>query len=104
MNEKNTKGRRGPRLSEKELVTVAFAEDLELARRNKALLEENGIYARIKELADSSDTPQVAVLVREEDLDEAHALIASHASFEDFFDVFFRGGAELIDDTFDEED
>jgi hypothetical protein len=104
MNEKNPKGRHGPKLSEKELVTVAFAEDLELARRNKALLEENGIPAHIRESADSAGTPQIAILVREEDLDQAHALIASHASFEEFFDVFFRGGPELLDDLLDEED
>lgn len=86
-----------------EWVTVAFAEDLDLARQNKKLLEENGIAAQVKEPTDSSGTPGIAVLVHEEDLDEAHALIASHASFEEFFDVFFRGEGYLPDDGYEDE-
>ena len=89
--------------SVQELVTVAFAEDLDLARQNKKLLDENGIYARIQEPAAGEGSGSIAVLVREEDLDQAHSLIASHASFEDFFDVFFRDTSRLLDEELDED-
>lgn len=101
-NNKRKDGKSG-RLSVQELVTVAFAEDLDLARQNKKLLEDNGIPAQIKEPSDPSRAPGIAVLVREEDLDQAHALIASHASFEEFFDVFFHGSDRLLEDGLDEE-
>lgn len=102
MTENKRKGSKNSKLSVEELVTVAFAEDLELARQNKQLLEENGITAVIKE-SEESENNQIAVMVREEDLDQAHALIASHASFEEFFDVFFGDNGRLLDDAFDEE-
>lgn len=85
-------------------MTVAFAEDAELARYYKKLLEENGISAFIRQPESAgSSSPGIAVLVPEEVLDEAHSLIASQAPFEDFFDVFFHGSDEWLEEREGEE-
>lgn len=87
-----------------EFVTVAFAEDMDLARHYKKMLEDNGIPAVVRQPeSEGSASPGIAVLVPEEVLDEAHSLIASQAPFEHFFDVFFHGsGCWLEDDKQDE--
>ncbi len=91
----------------KELVTVAFAEDLDLAKQYKKLLNENDIPASIKSQADDNPGfPGVAVMVPEDYLDEAHVLIESQGSFEDFFDMAFEDDRsvdfDLIEDEEDE--
>jgi len=88
-----------------EFVTVAFAEDMDLARQYKKMLEENGIPAVVRQPdSEGAASPGIAVLVPEEVLDEAHSLIASQAPFEDFFDVFFHGSDRwLEEDKFNEE-
>jgi len=75
----------------KECVTVAFAEDMELAKQYQELLEDNGIETRIQrqpEMAQSGFS-DIAIVVPEESLDEAHALISEKASYNDFFDMAF---------------
>lgn len=74
-----------------ELVTVAFAEDMELARQYQELLRNNEISARIKrqpEMAQSGFS-DIAIQVSEESLDEAHALISEKANYDNFFDMMF---------------
>ena len=57
--------------STKELVTVAFAEDIELAKDYKKLLEDNGIPAVVKSGKDSEvSIPGIAVVVPEDYLDQ----------------------------------
>lgn len=91
------------RNSVKDFVTVAFAEDLELARQHKQILEENGIHAVVRQAdANTGQNPGIPVMVREEDLDQAHDLIASNASFEEFFDLFFQN-ADWEDEDMDED-
>ena len=73
----------------KELVTVAFAEDMELAKQYQELLRNNEISSRIKrqpEMAQSGFS-DIAIMVPEDSLDEAHALISEKASYDDFFDM-----------------
>jgi len=75
----------------KEFVTVAFAEDMELAKQYQELLRNNEISARIKrqpEMAQSGFS-DIAITVPEDSLDEAHALISEKSSYDDFFDVVF---------------
>ena len=73
-----------------ELVTVAFAEDMELAKDYRDMLEKNEIPAAIKSKADhKSDFDGVAILVSEDHLDEAHDLIESKSSVADFYDLAF---------------
>lgn len=104
MSEQKKSSKQSGKPSVQAFVTVAFAEDLDLARQHKKLLEENGIRAMIKQPEDvPGGMPGIAVLVSEEDLDQAHTLIASQASFEEFFDVFFQGSSQWLDDEFDEE-
>ena len=80
-----------------ELVTVAFAEDMELAKQYKELLTENGILAVIKKHRGSGDhVSGIALLVPEDDLDEAHLLIEQKGSLGDFF------GMAMEDNSYDE--
>jgi len=77
----------------REFVTVAFAEDMELAKQYQELLRNNEISARIKrqpEMAQSGFS-DIAIMVPEDSLDEAHALISEKANYDDFFDIVFDG-------------
>ncbi len=75
----------------KEMVTVAFAEDKDLARQYKKLLNENDIPAGVRSQHDPALSYQgIAVLVPEEYLDEAHIIIESQSSMGDFYDTAFN--------------
>lgn len=68
-------------------VVVAFAEDMDQAEEYKTLLEANDIPATISEHTDSTiDTREIAVMVSEEFLDEAHVVIESQHAYDDFYD------------------
>jgi hypothetical protein len=73
-----------------ELVTVAFAEDMDQARDYEALLKSNDIPAIIKEQNEPSKNEKaivvIAVMVPEEFLDEAHVVIESQDAYDDFYD------------------
>ena len=76
--------------SSMELVTVAFAEDMDLAKEYRDMLKENEIPCAIKAKSDpGSDFDGVAILVPEDFLDEAHELIESKSSVADFYDLAF---------------
>ena len=105
MSDQKKSSKRTGKASMQEYVTVAFAEDLELARQHKKMLEDNGIPAVVKQPDPAAgSTPGIAVMVTEEDLDQAHSLIASQASFEEFFDGFFQGNGKWLEDEFNEEE
>ena len=75
-----------------EYITVAFAEDMDLAKQYQELLEGNDINVRIKrqpEMAQSGFS-DIAIMVPEDFLDEAHALISEKNSCDDFFDMIFE--------------
>jgi hypothetical protein len=83
----------------KELVTVAFAEDVELATQYKQLLNDNDIPAAVKSRPDQDTAYQgIAVMVPEDYLDEAHVIIESQSSIGDFYDLAFE------DDNYDDTD
>jgi len=85
----------------KEFVTVAFAEDMELAQEYKRLLNEGDIPAAIKTQPDAATGfSGIAVMVPEDYLDEAHVLIESQGAYSDFYDMVF----EDEDDFGDEDD
>ena len=74
----------------KELVTVAFAEDAELAAQYKQLLNDNDIPAAVKSKPDQDAPFQgIAVMVPEDYLDEAHVIIEAQSSIGDFYDLAF---------------
>ncbi len=94
-NRKKKKRQAGSAL--KDLVTVAFAEDMDLAKQYKKVLNENEIPAAVRSKSDPALNYQgVAVLVPEDFLDEAHVIIESQASMGDFYDMAF------LDDEYDE--
>ena len=93
----------------KQFVTVAFAEDMQLAKQYKNLLNEDEIPVAIKAptAADSSEhLPGIAVMVPEDNLAEAHLQIESQGSYGDFYEmVFHENENEDMDDGFyDDED
>jgi hypothetical protein len=103
------KGKSSSSTALKELVTIAFAEDVDLAKQYKQLLEDNNIPAAIKIHSESeSDYKGIPVMVPEDYLDEAHMLVESHNSGGDFYNAAFgledhdSDGYELDNDDDDE--
>ena len=83
-------------------VTVVFAEDMQRAAEYESLLKDNNIKAAIKEQDHSTpDRSDIAVMVPEQFLDEAHAIIESQNMYDDFCDLM--GDNESLQD-FDEDE
>lgn len=76
-----------------DFVTVAFAEDMELACQYQELLEGNEISTKIRRQPNMAESgfSDIAIMVPEESLDEAHALISERVNYDDFFDMAFEG-------------
>ncbi|MBN1124899.1 MAG: hypothetical protein JXA82_07820 [Sedimentisphaerales bacterium] len=93
-------------VSLEEFVTVAFAEDVDLAKQYKKLLNDSNIPAAVKTGPDpGSSFPGVAVMVPEEFLDEAHLLIESEGACSDFYDmVFHEEDDDILEDELYDED
>lgn len=87
-------------------VVVTFAEDLEQAREYKTLLEVNDVSAIISEpQGESLGSKEIAVMVPEDYLDEAHVIIESQHAYDDFYDYAMEdGGDGDFDDEFFEDD
>jgi len=69
-------------------VVVAFAEDWEQARQYESLLKANDIPTAIEEHHDASiGADEIAVMVPDEHLDEAHVIIESQDSYEDLYEM-----------------
>jgi len=88
-------------------VVVAFAEDLEQAGDYKTLLEANDIPAVISEQDEQSiASKEIAVMVPEDFLDEAHVVIESQQAYDDFYDLALDDETEsdfdsdLLEDDF----
>ncbi|MFC1781747.1 hypothetical protein ACFLZ8_05755 [Planctomycetota bacterium] len=80
-------------------LVITFADDFEQAREYKTLLENNDIPAIINEYsADSLGNTEIAVMVPEEYLDEAHVVIESQQAYDDFYDFALE---DDVDDSFD---
>jgi hypothetical protein len=87
-------------------VVVAFAEDMEQATEYKSILEANDISATITEpQADEIGSKEIAVMVPEEFLDEAHVIIESQHAYDDFYDFALDSEDDGdFDDDFFEDD
>ncbi len=88
-------------------VVVAFADDLEQAREFKSLLEVNDVSAIISEQKEPAlSSKEIAVMVPEDFLDEAHVIIESQQAYDDFYDYALDEGEvgdfddELFEDDF----
>ena len=98
----NRNKRQNSRTPLKEFVTVAFAEDMDLAKEYKKLLSDENIPVVIKGQSDATGLPGVAVMVPEDHLDEAHVLIESQGAYNDFYDMVF-GETSFEDEDFEED-
>jgi hypothetical protein len=72
---------------EKDFVIVTVVEDMGRARDCKDLLEENDIQAIVREQEGFSGERCIAILVPEEHLDEAHVIVESQDTYDDFYDM-----------------
>jgi hypothetical protein len=87
-------------------VVVVFAEDSEQAREYTSLLESNDIPAVISEHNEQTvGSSEIAVMVPEEFLDEAHVVIESQQAYDDFYDFALdeEEDSDFDGDLFEEE-
>jgi hypothetical protein len=76
-------------------VVVAFAKDWDQARDYETLLKVNDIPAVIDEQEDTTvGANEIAVMVPEDFLDEAHVIIESQDAYDDFYDFALEEGGE----------
>lgn len=97
---KRAKKESGRTTAVKDFITVAFAEDMDLARQYQQLLTENEIPAVIKRQPEMAQNgfSNIAIRVPESLLDEAHLLISEQASYDDFFDMMFDCSDQDVDE------
>ncbi len=81
-------------------VVVAFSEDMDQAREYKTLLESNDIPATIVEQNEHAvGSREIAVMVSEEFLDEAHVIVESQHAYDDFYDLSMEDEDEMDFDS-----
>lgn len=68
-------------------VVVTFADDIEQARDYESLLKANEVPVEITEQADQMGNREIAVMVPDEFLDEAHVIVESQDAYDDFYDL-----------------
>jgi hypothetical protein len=84
---------------------VAVVEDIEQASEYKSLLEANEIPAVINQQSEQTvASSEIAVMVPEEYLDEAHVIIESQQSYDDLYDYAFDDENDEFGEALDEED
>lgn len=82
-------------------VVVAFAKDWEQAKEYESLLKVNDIPSVVKGQEEHMMAEQeLAVMVPEENLDEAHVVIESQDAYDDFYDYSMD---EEDEDEFDDD-
>ena len=89
-----------------EFVVVTFAEDLEQARDYETLLKINDIPVMISEQGNqSTNTKNIAVMVHEDFLDEAHVVIEAQNAYGDFYDFSLEdeNDSDFDSDPFDDD-
>ncbi len=87
-------------------VVVTFAENMEQAREYKTLLEVNDVSAIINEQEEQSlGSNEIAVMVPEDFLDEAHVIIESQNAYDDFYDYSLEDeeNGDFDDELFEED-
>ena len=87
-----------------DLVAITLADDMDQAREYESLLKANDIPVVIKEQLDALNNKALAVMVPEDYLDEAHVVIESQETYEDFYDLALEEEQDgFDDDIFDDE-
>ena len=87
-------------------VVVVFADDFEQANEYTTLLEANDIPVVTSEQSEQSvESKEIAVMVPEEFLDEAHVVIESQQAYDDFYDFALdeEEDSDFDSDLFEEE-
>ena len=88
---------------EVEYVAVVIIDDLAQARDYQQLLEENDIKVHLLEDYDHEGSGNVAVMVPEEVVDEAHVVIESQDAYDDFYDLALDEDMVDFEDMLDDE-
>ncbi len=88
----------------KELVVVAYAEDLEHAKDYETLLKNNEIPVMIKQRENTQTGEQktISVMVPEEYADEAHVIVESQDAYDDFYELGRDEEDEFATEPFDD--
>ncbi len=88
----------------KELVVIAYAEDLEHAKDYETLLKNNEIPVMIKQRENTQTDGQktIAVMVPEEYADEAHVIVESQDAYDDFYELGIDEEDEFATEPFDD--
>jgi len=86
-------------------VVVTFADDIEQARDYESLLRASEVPVEITEQADQMGNREIAVMVPDEFLDEAHVIIESQDAYDDFYDLALDDDneEEFDNDIFDDD-
>jgi hypothetical protein len=90
--------------TKEELVTVAYAADMDQAKDYQLLLRNNDIAAVIKEERTDSETRGIPVMVPEDFLDEAHLIVESQEAYDDFYDLSLEESRDFDGDLFDDDE
>jgi hypothetical protein len=89
----------------KDLVVLTFLADVNQAKEYETLLKLNDIPAMVKEHVDTQGhSNDVAIMVPEDCLDEAHVVIESQDAYDDFYDYALEDEDEIDFDPDDLED
>jgi len=105
MAKRSKKGHKSP-VQLQGYIVVTFADDKEQARDYESLLKVNDIPVTVTEQEDQMGNSEIAVMVPEEFLDEAHVIIESQDTFDDFYDFEIDGeddgafGGDVYEDDF----
>jgi len=89
----------------KDLVVLTFLADADQAKEYETLLKLNDIPAMVKEHVDAQGhSNDVAIMVPEDCLDEAHVVIESQDAYDDFYDYALEDEDDIDFDPDDLED
>lgn len=80
-----------------DLVTVTFTRDISQAKDYETLLKINDIPTIIKKQSDNDKDKGIAIMVPEDFLDEAHVIIESQDSYDDFYDSALEDELDDLD-------
>ncbi|MCF7973713.1 MAG: DUF2007 domain-containing protein [Phycisphaerae bacterium] len=86
-----------------EYVAVAVLDDMAQARDYQQVLEENDIPVQLLEDYDLEGSGNVAVMVPDENVDEALVVIESQDAYDDFYDLALDEDMVDFDDMLDDE-
>jgi hypothetical protein len=88
---------------EAEYVAVTVFDDMAEAKDCQQLLEDNDVSVYLLEEYEHEGSGSVAVMVLEENLDEAQVVIESQDAYDDYYELASDEDLANFDDMFDDE-